>query len=117
MLAESPEGFAEEYAIHDYEGFCGYSVSEYEGIELVHEIACFIEEHSDVGGELLNYFSGDIDEAKKAMEENYCGCHASLADYAEELTRTDHRNPPKILFLYRLRAGNLHRHRANTRLE
>ena len=27
MLAESPEGFAEEYAIHDYEGFGGYSVS------------------------------------------------------------------------------------------
>ena len=32
MLAESPEGFAEEYAIQDYEGFGGYSVSEYEGI-------------------------------------------------------------------------------------
>ena len=31
---ESPEGFAEEYAIHDYEGFGGYSVGEYEGIQL-----------------------------------------------------------------------------------
>ena len=48
MLAKSPEGFAEEYAIHDYEGFCGYSVSEYDSIELVHEIAFFIEEHSDI---------------------------------------------------------------------
>jgi antirestriction protein ArdA len=40
MLASSPEGFAEEYAIHDYEGFDGYSLGEYEGIEAAHEIAC-----------------------------------------------------------------------------
>ena len=98
MLAESPEGFAEEYAIHDYEGFCGYPVSEYEGIELVHEIACFIEEHSDVGGELLNHFSGDIDEAKKAIEENYCGCHSSLADYAQELTEQTTEIPQHLAF-------------------
>ena len=98
MLAESPEGFAEEYAIHDYEGFGGYPVSEYEGIELVHEIACFIEEHSDVGGELLNHFSGDIDEAKKAMEENYCGCHPSLADYARELTEQTSEIPENLAF-------------------
>lgn len=37
-----------------------------------------------IGGELLNYFP-DIDEARKAAEENYCGCYKSLADYAEEL--------------------------------
>ncbi len=36
MLSESPEGFAEGYAIHDYKGFGGYSVSEYEGIQPVH---------------------------------------------------------------------------------
>jgi len=45
MLANSPEGFAEEYAIHDYEGFEGYQLSEYEGIKSVHEIASFIEDH------------------------------------------------------------------------
>ncbi len=44
MLASSSEGFAEEYAIHDYEGFECYSLGEYEGIEATHEIACFIEE-------------------------------------------------------------------------
>jgi len=30
------------------------------------------------------------DEARKAADENYCGCYKSLADYAEELT--DQRN-------------------------
>ena len=28
MLASSPEGFSEECAIHDYEGFDGYSLDE-----------------------------------------------------------------------------------------
>ncbi len=68
MLSESPEGFAEEYAIHDYEGFGGYSVSEYEGIQTLHEIACFIEEHPDLAGELLSHFGGHLEDAQKAME-------------------------------------------------
>ncbi len=61
LLANSPEDDAEEYAIHDYEGFAGYSVSEYEGIERAHEIACFIEEHCEIAGELLSYFGDSID--------------------------------------------------------
>lgn len=86
MLAQSPEEFAEEYAIHDYEGFGGYSLGEYEGIETAHEIACFIEEYPGLSGELLNHFGGDLDEAKTAIEDNYSGCYKSLADYAQELT-------------------------------
>ena len=86
MLKATPiDEVAEEYAIHDYEGFGGYRVSEYEGIEQIHEIACLIGEYPDVGGELLDYYS-DVDEARKAMEENYCGCHKSVADYAQDLT-------------------------------
>ena len=98
MLAASPEGFAEEYAIHDHEGFDGYPISEYEGIEFVHEVACFIEEFPDIGAELLNVFS-DIDEARKAAEENYAGCYKSLADYAEELTE-DTSDIPEHLAYY-----------------
>lgn len=97
MLGSSPEGFAEEYAIHDYEGFNGYSVSEYEGMESVHDIACFIEEYPEMGGELLGYFS-DIEEAKKAAEENYCGCFKSIADYAEELTEDTSQIPENLAF-------------------
>ena len=86
MLADSPEPDAEEYAIHDYEGFDGCGLSEYEGIQSVHEIACFIEEHPEIGGELLSHFGGSLDDAQKAAEESYSGCFKSLADYAEELT-------------------------------
>mgnify|MGYP000120815414 CR=1 FL=1 len=98
MLASSPEGFAEEYAIHDHEGFDGYSLGEYEGIEAVHEIACFIEEYSDFAGELLNNFGGDLGAAKTAAEDNYCGCYKSLADYAEELTEETTQIPENLSF-------------------
>lgn len=98
MLASSPEGFAEEYAIHDYEGFGGYALGEYEGIEAAHEIACFIDEYPDFGDELLNNFGGDLDEARKAAEENYCGCYKSLADYAQELTEETTQIPEKLSY-------------------
>ena len=99
MLESSPEELAEEWAIHDYEGFGSYSVSEYEGIQSWHEIACFIEEHGEIGSELLGHFGDDLDDAKKAIEENYSGCYASLADYAQELTE-DTGDIPKHLEFY-----------------
>ena len=86
MLADSPEEDAEEYAIHDHEGFEGYSVSEYSGIDELHEIACFIDENPGIGGALLAQFCDDLDEARRAIEEAYYGCYKSIADYAEELT-------------------------------
>jgi len=98
MLDESPEDNAEEHAFHDYEGFGGYGVSEYEGIQAVHEIACFIEEYPELAGELLNQFGGSIDDARKAMEESYSGCYKSLADYAEELTEGTTQIPESLAY-------------------
>jgi antirestriction protein len=95
MLKASPEGFAEEYAIHDYEGFGSYRVSEYEGLESIHEVACFIEEHEELGAELLAHFSS-IDEARTAIDENYAGCYESVADFAEELTEDSVQIPESL---------------------
>lgn len=98
MLENSPEPLAEEWSIHDHEGFNGYALSEYEGIEAAHEIACFIEEYPDFGGELLNNFGGDLEEAKTAAEENYCGCYKSLADFATELTEDTAQIPDSLAY-------------------
>jgi antirestriction protein len=98
MLEASPIGDAEEYAIHDYEGFGTYSVSEYEGIQSLHEVACFIEEHGEIAGELLSQFGDNIEDAQKAIEENYSGCYASLADYAEELTEDTAQIPEHLVY-------------------
>ena len=85
MLARSPIAGAEEYAIHDYEGFEGASISEYVGINEVTEIAAFIAEHGKLGATLLAYFS-DMEDAKEAIEDRYAGEYRSVADFAEELT-------------------------------
>lgn len=85
MLAASPVDDAEEYAIHDHEGFGDYSLSEYAGLETAHDVALFIEEYPEFGAALLNHF-GDLDDAKKAAQDSYCGTHSSLAGYAQELT-------------------------------
>ena len=98
MLKASPEPDAEEYAIHDYEGFGGYGLGEYEGIESAHDIACFVEEHSEIAGDLLSHFGGDLEDAKKAAEEQYSGCYKSLADYAEELTEGTAEIPEHLQF-------------------
>jgi antirestriction protein len=98
MLKDSPEEDAEEYAILDYEGFDGYGLSEYEGMESAHDIACFIDENQETGGELLNHFGGDLEDAKKAIEENYNGCYSSLANYAEELTEGTTEIPQHLAF-------------------
>lgn len=85
MLAASPVEGAEEYAIHDFEGFDGYRLDEYESLESAHETARFIEEYPEFGGALLAHFN-DLEQARKAAEEDYCGSYISLADYAEELS-------------------------------
>ena len=86
MLARSPVKDAEEYAIHDYEGFEGVAISEYAGIDRVARMAAFIAEHGALGAGLLEQFSGDMDQAESMLQDCYHGQFASLADYMEELT-------------------------------
>lgn len=86
MLAGSDEPFAEEWAIHDHEGFGGYRLSEHESIEEVARIAADIAEHGEVFGALLSY-TEDLDLAEELMKEGYCGELNSPADYVEEFMR------------------------------
>ena len=86
MLARSPIRDAEEYAIHDYEGFEGVTIQEYAGIESVARMGAFIAEHGALGAGLLEQFIGDIDQAESTLQDCYDGQFTSLADYMEELT-------------------------------
>jgi antirestriction protein len=87
MLAESKEPIAEEWAIHDYDNFGGLSLSEYEDIDRIVEVAFLLMEHRPVFASLLGYLGGTcaVDEARRYMEEGYRGEYDSLADYAQEL--------------------------------
>ena len=99
MLARSPVEDAEEYAIHDYEGFEGVSISEYAGIDSVARMGAFIADHGALGAVLLEQFSGDMDQAESTLEDCYHGQFASLADYMEELT-TESVTIPEALRYY-----------------
>lgn len=88
MLRGSPEAIAESWAIHDYEQFYGAGdyLGEHPNLEDVTTAAELITEHGELAGLVIAHFCGDIDEAKRALEEMYSGEYDSLADYAEELS-------------------------------
>lgn len=73
-------------------------MSEWSGIDELHEIACFIEENPGIGGALLSQFCDNLEEARQAIEDCYLGCHESLADYAEELTTSTSEVPDHLSY-------------------
>ena len=100
MLATSPVPGAEEYAIHDYEGFEGVSIKEYAGIDTVARMGAFIAEHGALGAGLLEQFVGDMDQAETALRDCYHGQFASLADFMEDLTAESGVTIPEALRYY-----------------
>ncbi len=84
MLAASPEPGAEEWAIHDYEGFGSFQPSEYEALEWISAVASGIVEH---GGAFAAYAAlvNDQPERLKDFEAVYRGQWETLEAYAEDL--------------------------------
>ena len=100
MLARSPIKGAEDYAIHDYEGFEGVTIKEYAGIDTVAHMGAFIAEHGALGAGLLEQFVGDMDQAETALQDCYHGQFASLADFMEDLTAESGITIPEALRYY-----------------
>ncbi|WP_299176170.1 antirestriction protein ArdA [uncultured Brevundimonas sp.] len=71
MLDTSPIAGAEEWAIHDYEGFGSLRIGEHTGFDRISELAAFIAEHGEIGAALLDYYSGSLDEARDALADRY----------------------------------------------
>jgi len=91
MLLGSPEAGAEEWAVHDYEGFGAIRLSEWPDIGRVSKIAGLIEEHGDAFS--LWYNSQDAehcetDEMEEKFLEQWQGAHDSKADFADYLLDT-----------------------------
>ncbi|GAB5458327.1 MAG: antirestriction protein ArdA [Henriciella sp.] len=85
MLVASPDPHAEEWAIHDYDGFDDAYISEYACLEHVCALAEFIFEHGTLGAKLYNHFGGDLSQASAAFND-YAGEYTSVAEFAEQLT-------------------------------
>lgn len=86
MLSASKEPGAEEWAIHDYEGFAGLKLSESHDLADVAALAELIEEH---GAELVKA-AGEVTSETDAeglslcIEERYRGEFDSVEDYAAQ---------------------------------
>ena len=81
LLSKSPVLGAEEFAIHDHEGF-GESIGEYTPISEVCEVAEFIGEHGEAALASLSLGDG-LSEARTRIENGYHVVE-SLAEYAQE---------------------------------
>lgn len=84
MLKSSPEPLAEEWAIHDYEGFEGLQISEYESIEDVARYAQLIEDHGEAYAAYAGYIGTEY-ATKEGFEEAYQGEWDSEEAFAENL--------------------------------
>jgi antirestriction protein len=84
MLRDSPSPSAEEWAIHDYEGFGPLTIHEYEDFETVARVAAGIVEHGEAFAAYAEFIDCDAD-LLDGFEDAYMGEHESGAELAEEL--------------------------------
>lgn len=85
ILARSPEPHAEEWAIHDYEGFGPLRLSEWESVERVAAIAAGISEHGGAFAAWLSNDSSRDPEDGDSFTDSYRGEWDSMRDYADNL--------------------------------
>lgn len=85
MLARSPEPVAEEYAIHDHEGFGPVSLSEYEPLDHVAELARGIALHGRAFAHWASYLGPSDWDQLNRFEDCYVGQWESATDFAESM--------------------------------
>lgn len=91
MLARSPEPEAEEWAIHDTDGFDGVQIGEYESLDKVAAIAELLQGHP---GAVVATFLDDwgdrgADEMVSTFTDVYGGHWTSLDAFADEVLISD----------------------------
>ncbi len=82
MLDASPEPIAEDWAIHDYDGFGSLSLLEHEDVDKVAELGALIEEHGEAFAAYANRVGVDY-ATEGGFQDAYCGEWNSEKAYAE----------------------------------
>jgi antirestriction protein len=88
MLKASPEPFAEEWAIHDFEGFGDIHLSESSDFKRVSVLARMIQDHGDAFSIWYNDQDGDyfdLDELEEKFLEQWQGAHDSEVAFVDSL--------------------------------
>lgn len=86
MLVRSPVRGADEYVISDCEGFGGVRVGQFVGVDALVEMASFLRKRGTLGARVLEHLDGDVEAATLALDEQYRGRFASLAECLQDLT-------------------------------
>jgi antirestriction protein len=84
MLARSPEPVAEDWAIHDHDGFAGIRLDEFESLDTISRLGQGLAEHGPAFAGLVELLGAD-EATEAAFCERYQGHWRSLTLYAEEL--------------------------------
>ena len=85
MLARSRETGAEEWAIHDYDGFGPLRLGEHESLDVVAAIARGIASDGDAFAAFAYSLGSPSVEQLERFDERYRGHWPSLTDYADDL--------------------------------
>lgn len=99
MLAASPDAKdtgrpAEEWAIHDYEGWLGFSLSEYEDLDTLWDAYTILSEvleeyDAEAVYAYVKFYEGTLDEVDRlfrcGFEDAYVGHYGSGEEFAMEL--------------------------------
>jgi antirestriction protein len=85
MLKASPMPNAEEWAIHDS---VWIDLNECDNLERVHDIAMFIEEHGELGYELMKMNGGNVPYSIEMLEDHYHGEWDSKRDFVYDLVES-----------------------------
>lgn len=85
MLTHSPTEGAEEWSIHDYEGFGDIRLGENPGLDMLASLVEMVENHGKVFlGVVAHLGTHYIEEAIETMQERYLGSAKSLEDWGWE---------------------------------
>ena len=93
MLKASPEPGAEEYAIHDHEGFGGFSVGEWHDLDELCALAKAIGEHGEIVAKYVDNMGYNVAEGVEKFPEAYRGCWKDVEEYAYEFMNDLHEIP------------------------
>lgn len=84
VLATSSQPGAEEWAIHDYEGFGPLRISEYESVERLSKLGRAIGEHGEAFATFANFLGSDEEELLEQFEDCYLGQWESSEAYVDD---------------------------------
>lgn len=83
MLRRSTDPYAEEFAIHDYDGFYAFRVGEYDPLETVQRIAEGIAEHGEAFAAFIDSV-GTEEATLSAFEDAYRGTYATASAFLDD---------------------------------